>query len=78
MSIDQPAVIDFLWKDEKNNRAVATIADHLDWEKEGEHLLLLQNKLNHYLEFIQSGQLVKAKPEFKGLPVLIHVAARIR
>jgi len=76
MSVDQPAVIDFLWKDGKNNRAVLTISDHLDWEEEGEHLLLLQDKLNHYLEFIESGQLVEAKPEFKGLPVLIHVAAQ--
>ena len=39
-------------------------------------MLLLQDKLNHYLEFIESGQLVEAKPEFKGLPVLIHVAAQ--
>lgn len=76
MSIDQPAVIDFLWKDEQNNRAVVTISDHLDWEEEGEHLLLLQDKLNHYLEFIESGQLAENKPELKGLPVLIHVAAQ--
>lgn len=75
MSIDQPTVVDFLWKD-RNNRAVLTITDHLDWEEEGEHLLLLQDKLNHYLEFIESGQLLEAKPEFKGLPVLIHVAAK--
>ncbi|MBN9086278.1 MAG: hypothetical protein J0J01_05180 [Reyranella sp.] len=76
MSVDQPAVIDFLWKDQKNNRAVLTISDHLDWEDEGEHLLLLQDKLNHYLEFIESGQLAEAKPELRGLPVLIHVAAQ--
>jgi hypothetical protein len=76
MSIDQPSVVDFLWKDEAHNRAVLTISDHLDWEEEGEHLLLLQDKLNHYLEFIESGQLLDAKPEFKGLPVLIHVAAQ--
>ncbi len=76
MSIDQPSVIDFLWKDGRNNRAVLTISDHLDWEEEGEHLLLLQDKLNHYLEFVESGQLMKSKPEFKGLPVLIHVAAK--
>lgn len=76
MSVEQPAVVDFLWKDEANNRAVLTITDHLDWEDEGEHLLMLQDKLNHYLEFIEGGQLVEAKPAFKGLPVLIHVAAQ--
>ena len=66
MSIDQPAVIDFLWKEGRNNRTVLTISDHLDWEDEGEHLILLQDKLNHYLEFVESGQLGEAKPEFKG------------
>ena len=66
MSVDQPAVIDFLWKDPKNNRAVLTISDHLDWEDEGEHLVLLQDKLNHYLEFIESGQLAEAKPSCAG------------
>jgi hypothetical protein len=76
MSVDQPAVIDFVWRDEKNNRAVLTISDHLDWEAEGAHLLLLQDKLNHYLEFIESGQLIVVKPEFRSLPVLIHVAAQ--
>ncbi len=30
--------------------------DHLDWEDGDEHLQLLQNKLNHYLLFIQKGQ----------------------
>lgn len=75
MSVDQPAVIDFLWKDQKHNRVVLTISDHLDWEEEGEHLLLLQDKINHYLEFVESGQLGEARPEFRGLPVLIHVAA---
>lgn len=32
---------------------------------------MLQDKLNHYLEFIESGQFPEAKPEFKDLPVLI-------
>lgn len=32
------------------------ISDHLDWEQEYDHLLVLQEKINHYLDFIQSGQ----------------------
>jgi hypothetical protein len=39
-------------------------------------LLLLQDKLNYYFEFIESGQLAAAKPEFRSLPVFIHVAAQ--
>src|SRR5262249_18606134 len=72
--------IDFMWKDEQSGHVMLTITDHLDWKKkdEGEHLLLLQEKINTYLHFIESGQLWKAKPEYKGLPVAIHVRAKYR
>jgi hypothetical protein len=77
MSVDQTDKIDFLWKDEHRNCVMLTIADHLDWkEDQGEHLLLLQQKLNTYLYFIESGQLLKTKPEYKGLPVVVHVRAK--
>lgn len=39
------------------------ISDHLDWEEEYEHLKLLQDKLNCYLDFIQSGQVKTCFPE---------------
>ena len=80
MSIDQTDKIDFLWKDEQSGRVMLTITDHLDWKKrdEDEHLSLLQDKLNTYLYFIESGQLWKDKPGYKGLPVVIHVRAKYR
>jgi hypothetical protein len=50
------------------------IADHLDWDvEEGEHLLLLQDKLNTYLDFIESGKLVETLPWASGLPVTIRI-----
>jgi hypothetical protein len=80
MSVDQTDKIDFLWKDEQSEHVMLTITDHLDWKKrdEGEHLSLLQEKINTYLHFIESGQVWKAKPEYKGLPVIIHVRAKYR
>lgn len=33
---------------------VLMIADHLDWEDEEYHLLVLQKKLNLYIDFIQN------------------------
>ena len=73
MAIDDT---DILFRD-REGHAVLVIADHLDWEEfdEGEHLLLLQEKLNTYLAFIDSGQLAKEKPEWKSLPVVIQVDA---
>jgi hypothetical protein len=80
MSVDQTDKIDFMWKDDQSGRVMLTITDHLDWKKkdEAEHLLLLQEKLNTYLYFIESGQLSKAKPAYKGLPVVIHVRAKYK
>ena len=76
MAIDDTDKIDILFRD-KEGHAVLVIADHLDWEKfdEGDHLLLLQEKLNTYLAFIDGGQLVKERPDWKGLPVVIQVDA---
>ena len=32
------------------------LTDHLDWENEKDHLLLLQDKINAYIGFIQDKQ----------------------
>lgn len=79
MSVDQTDKIDFLWKDQEGDRVMLSISDHLDWKQdEGEHLLLLQEKLNTYFYFIESGQLLETKPEYKGLPIVIHVRAKYK
>jgi len=54
MSINELRVIDIVSK-KKNSCIVLTISDHLDWEKTKEHLLLLEEKINTYLSFLESG-----------------------
>jgi hypothetical protein len=77
MSIDETSKIDFWWRDKEKGLAVLAISDHLDWDQdEGEHLLLLQEKLNTYLHFIESGEMVKTKPDMAGLPVVIQILAK--
>jgi len=61
MSIDQPNVIDYLSSNKADNRCVASIADHLEWDNR-EHLLALQDKINNYLSFIESGEIYEARP----------------
>jgi hypothetical protein len=74
MAIDQPKVIDFLVHDKDKQRAALIISDHLDWEGDGrEHLELLQDKLNHYIWFVESGKMVETMPELAGLPLSIIV-----
>lgn len=57
----------------KDGYAVLTISDHLQWDKEGEHLYTLQTKINNYLDGIESGQLVAQYPEAEGRSILIQI-----
>ena len=52
-----------------------TISDHLEWDT-GEHVLRLQEKLNAYLRFIESGELVQRYPAAEGRTAQIAVACK--
>ena len=75
MTIEQTDVIDFVAFDKEGGDVSLVIADHLVWdENEGEHLLLLQDKLNAYLQFVESGQLYSEYPKLKGRNVVIELS----
>jgi hypothetical protein len=78
MTVEQPKVIDFVSTSKERTRVYLTISDHLDWSEDDEehHLLSLQEKIQNYLHFVESGQLAKYRSEFKGLPVTIRVKAK--
>ena len=77
MSIVEGDKIDMVLTDKEKTYVVLVIADHLDWkEDEGEHLVLLQNKLNVYIHFLESGQFEQNRPDLVSLPVTIQVAAK--
>ena len=50
------------------------ISYHLKWgdkAQQGEHLLLLQEKINTYIAFIESGEILESYPPSKGkLPII--------
>lgn len=61
MAIDNPNVIDGVAIDKERNALVLLLTDHLAWEGEDalsefDHLNLLQNKINAYISFLESGQ----------------------
>jgi hypothetical protein len=74
MSIEQKGVIDVVSIDAKGN-AVLTISDHLPWDAENEHLLLLQDKINTYLGAIETGELYNAYPNGKNINIIIRIVA---
>jgi hypothetical protein len=74
MSIEQKDVIDFVSIHPSGN-AVLTISDHLPWDEENEHLILLQDKINAYLGAIEGGELYEAYPKAKGRKIVIRIVA---
>ena len=77
MSIDQIEVIDLATIDKVSGDLWLTITDHLSWDaNEAEHLALLQNKLNTYLGFIESGELFAKIPEAKGRSIVINLVGK--
>lgn len=77
MAIDNARVVDFISIDPATDKVVLTIADHLEWDKNtDEHSRLLREKLNAYVEFIESGGLLKKYPKAKGREVIVEVVGK--
>lgn len=66
MTIEQTRVIDMIGIDNQTGTCILTISDHLDWEDELSHLYLLQEKLNSYLAFVESEEILESYPEATG------------
>lgn len=70
MSIAETNVVDIIAVPEwEPDHVVLVITDHLEWDdkaQQGEHLLLLQEKINTYIAFIESGELLESYPPSKG------------
>jgi hypothetical protein len=75
MSIVDTKVVDIIAVPEwEPNNVILIITDHLKWgdkAEQGEHLLLLQEKINTYIALIESGEILESYPPSKGkLPII--------
>ena len=63
--------------DISTNEVKLFIADHLDWsDAKGDHMFMLQDKINEYLAFIESGELLQEYPKAKGKKAIIQVIGK--
>lgn len=76
MSLEKTNVVDAIGVEKATGDVILTIADPLDWTDERGHLLRLQDKINRYLGFIESGEMVEAYPLAKDKNAVIEVAVR--
>jgi hypothetical protein len=75
MTVDQIQVVDFV-EINPSGRAVLTISDHLSWDDVKSHLFILQEKVNAYLGFIESGEMTEKRPDVAGRAILISVVLK--
>lgn len=74
MSVTNSNVVDFTSISPKGD-VVLTISDHLEWDN-NEHILILQDKINAYLRFIESGDIYQQYPEARDRNVMIDVVVK--
>lgn len=55
--VDNPNVLDVVGINEKTQAIELHIKDEFDFSNQEEHLVMLQNKLESYLNFVQTGGL---------------------
>jgi hypothetical protein len=75
MSIEDTQVIDIISTDPNAEEVVLTATDHLEWGGK-EHLMTLQDKLNAYIAFIESGEIFESYPNAKGKKLKIDVVCK--
>ncbi|MFB2647968.1 DUF6572 domain-containing protein [Shewanella mangrovisoli] len=73
MSIEDQDSIDAIGIDNEGV-VVLTISDHLEWDDK--HLLLLQEKINIYLAFLESGEVFESYPDSRGREFKINIMCK--
>lgn len=77
MSIEQPDVVDAIGLETSSGKVILTIADHLSWDAEDEHIIALQNKINTYIAFVESGEIHSIYPNSAGREPIIEIVMRL-
>jgi hypothetical protein len=75
MSVNDSRTVDAIGVDKTSGEAVLTVTDHRAWN-DAEHLGLLQDKLNMYLAFTQSGEILESYPDARGRAIRIDVVCK--
>jgi len=77
MTVEQIRVVDFISIETGSGNVKLTVSDHLEWETDtNEHFLVLQEKLNTYLAFVESGEILESYPDAKDRDVVIEIVCK--
>lgn len=73
MSLTEVKQVDAIGEDKESGVIVVTLIDEMDWDNENNHLMLLQEKINNYLSFVESGEIMTSYPSSVNKKVGINV-----
>ena len=76
MSVEQTDIVDIVSIERETGNVILTISDHLDWSDSVAHQTILQKKLNTYLAFVETGEILEQYPKAKDRPVVLNVVFR--
>ena len=75
MSIENTRVIDAIGSNDEKATITLLATDHPQWgEDDDQHMLLLQEKVNTYLRFYESGEIFAHFPEAKHYSVALKIS----
>lgn len=63
MSVVDIGTVDGMALTEDKQGVILLITDHLDWENEYSHLIMLQEKINAYISFLEEKQYSEIYPD---------------
>jgi hypothetical protein len=74
MTVEDTDKIDRIALERASGKVLLVISDHLPWDiDEGQHLVLLQAKVNRHLDAIESGELYRRFPLTRGRSFVIVI-----
>jgi len=73
MSVEQTDSIDVISIDKQTGEVILTVSDHLEWSDIVKHQTILQAKLNAYLRFVESGEILQRHPRAKDRRIVFCV-----
>ena len=76
MSLDKIDVVDAVGTEKNSDTVVLNLLDAWDWDDERGHLFALQDKLNSYFAFVESGQIYEDYPTAAGKVLRIDIISR--
>lgn len=76
MALRDENKVDIMAIEKETGNVHLVIVDTEDWQDEEEHIILLQEKINTYLSFIETGEIYETYPEAEGKQFVIKVHAK--